>query len=52
MELLENSFSEIQDVTKMFTLKGVQTIHRSRYWTMDSLYVFGCKRFRNTHHTV
>jgi hypothetical protein len=34
----------VSNVTKMFTLKGVQTIHR--------LHAFMCKRFRNTRHTV
>jgi hypothetical protein len=39
-------------VTKSFTLKGVQTIHRSTPWPMDSLYAFKRKRFRNSRHTV
>jgi hypothetical protein len=26
----------VASITKTFTLKGVQTMHRSRYWTMDS----------------
>jgi hypothetical protein len=39
-------------VTKTFTLKGIQAMHRSRCLTMDSLYAFWCKRFRNTRHTV
>jgi hypothetical protein len=38
--------------TKMFTLKGLQTIHRSMRSTIDSSYAFKCKHFRNTHHTV
>jgi hypothetical protein len=38
-----------QMLLKMFTLKDVQTIHRS---TLDSLYVFKCKRFDNTRHRV
>jgi hypothetical protein len=40
----------VASVTKTFTLKGVQT--RSISWTMDSLYAFKCKHFRNTLHTV
>jgi hypothetical protein len=32
-------------VTKTFTLKGVQTIHRSRCLKIDSLYVLKCKLF-------
>jgi hypothetical protein len=38
-------------VTKTFTLKGGQTTHWSRCWTMVSLYSLKCKRFRNTRHT-
>jgi hypothetical protein len=34
------------------TLKGVQSVHRSTPWTMDSLYAFKCKRFCNIRHTV
>jgi hypothetical protein len=39
-------------VTKTFTLKGVQTFHRSTSSTMDSLHAFKRKRFRNTRDTV
>jgi hypothetical protein len=28
------------------------TIHRSRWWTMDSLYAFKCRLFRNTRHRL
>jgi hypothetical protein len=45
----------VTSVTKTFTLKGVETIYRSTPWTpwtMDGLYAFKCKPFRNTHHTV
>jgi hypothetical protein len=36
-------------ITKTFILKAVQTIRRSAsHWRMDNLYVFKCKRFRNT----
>jgi hypothetical protein len=38
----------VASVTKTFTLKGVQTIHRSTTSTMHSLYAFKCKCFRNT----
>jgi hypothetical protein len=31
---------------------GVQTIHRSPSWTMDSLYAFKYRRFRNNRHTA
>jgi hypothetical protein len=40
----------VASVTKMFTLKGLQTIRRSRLWTMSSLYAFKWKCFRNTRH--
>jgi hypothetical protein len=42
----------VTNVTKMFTLKSVQTIHRSRCQKMDALYAFKYKHFRNTRHTV
>jgi hypothetical protein len=42
----------VASVTKTFTLKGVQTIHRSRCWKMDRLYVFKHRLFCNTRHTV
>jgi hypothetical protein len=42
----------VASVTKMFTLKGVQTIHFSTSWGTDSLYAFMCKRFCNTRHTA
>jgi hypothetical protein len=40
------------NVMKIFTLKEVQTIHRSTSRTTDSFYVFKCKYFRNTRHKV
>jgi hypothetical protein len=42
----------VASVTKTFTLKGLQILRRWRCWTMDSLYAFKCKRFRNTHQTI
>jgi hypothetical protein len=32
--------------------ESVRTMHRSTFWTMDSLYAFKCKRFRNIRLTV
>jgi hypothetical protein len=37
----------VAGVTKMFKLKGIQTIHLVRYRTKDSLYAIKCKSFRN-----
>jgi hypothetical protein len=42
----------VTSVTKTFTLKGVQIIHRLKCSAMDSLYAFKCKRFCNTRLTV
>jgi hypothetical protein len=42
----------VASVAKEFTLKGLQTIHRSRPWTIYSLYTFHCKGLPNTRHTV
>jgi hypothetical protein len=41
----------VASITKTFTLKGGQTVHRPRCW-MDNLYAFKYKCFRNTRHTV
>jgi hypothetical protein len=38
----------IQGASKRTLQIGVQTIHCSMCWRMDSLYVFKCKNFRNT----
>jgi hypothetical protein len=38
-------------VTKTFILKGIQIIHRSKPYTIESCYAFKCKRFRNTRQT-
>jgi hypothetical protein len=38
----------VANVTKAFTLRGVQIIHRSTCSAMDILYTFKCTRFRNT----
>jgi hypothetical protein len=42
----------VASITKIFTPKGVQTIHLSSCWTMGNLYDFKCKPFINTRHTV
>jgi hypothetical protein len=42
----------VANVKGTFTLEGVQIIHSSRCWTMDSLNDFNCKHFRNTRHTA
>jgi hypothetical protein len=39
-------------VAKTFTFEVIQTIHRSRCWTVDSLDSFKCKCFYNAGHTV
>jgi hypothetical protein len=39
-------------VTKTFTLRSEETIHRSKCWRVDSLYAFKSKPFRNTSHGV
>jgi hypothetical protein len=47
-----SQFYCVSSVTKTFTLKGVQTIHRSKCWTLDSFYTFKCKCLRNSGHTA
>jgi hypothetical protein len=42
----------VASITKTFVLKCLQNIHRSTPGTMDSLYTFKCKMFRNNSHTV
>jgi hypothetical protein len=41
----------VASVAKTFTLKVEQTIHRLKCRTMNGLYAFKCKRFRNTRHS-
>jgi hypothetical protein len=38
----------VASITKTFAFKGIQTIHISRCWTMDSLYAFKYKHFHNS----
>jgi hypothetical protein len=42
----------VANVTRTFTLKGVQTIHPTAPTTMSTLYAFECKRSRNIRHKV
>jgi hypothetical protein len=49
LQLTKNKSDRLRYVVKS---KAIPVTGRSKPWTMDSLYVFKRKLFRNTRHTV